>query len=225
MSKSLIIGEEEITIPDMIQPVTAYRTFFTHQKQLFSPSQNIAWNTKKQTAKCHHKYSCPQEQIPQEDCTCGLYGFSKLEYLQTNSFYNQQEIIAVSEHWGKTVVHQDGIRSQHAKIKAIAPLNQSKKSFKVEDLLMFFISCITFLSLWIILLTIGTIHLNLLTISTSLILYIIVNTFSFATYSYIVRKIERSEQQSKLKRLATEYNAILCYSVKDLEQYHTTSIK
>lgn len=70
-------------------------------------------------------YEFEEHQAPDPNCSCGLYGFFDFE--KAASYF--PTLLGVCEFWGRAELHQDGLRAENAKIKAIA----SARSFRKKD--------------------------------------------------------------------------------------------
>lgn len=110
-----MIGEH-IQPPDLCEKVTAFRTWhisadFCEGIFLRSYSYGEKWSK-------HMKACCGKGErhvSPEQDCTCGLYGFFDHQAAQKNNC----GIVGVCEFYGKTQIHKDGLRSQYANIKSL----------------------------------------------------------------------------------------------------------
>lgn len=115
-----MIGEN-LQVPDYVEKITCYRTWELKENQLYPYyKRDEPWNPNKNVAECKGLYQ--KHQAPNKACSCGLYGFHDLKSALNINY----GIIGVTEHWGKSEVHQDGLRSQYAQIKALCSVTNKK---------------------------------------------------------------------------------------------------
>lgn len=131
-----MIGQQ-IKTPDIIEKVTAYRTWDLLDNKLIPLNRiSYTWSADKQIAGCqspYGEYKDACKESPSHDCSCGLYGF----FDKNKAIQQSLGVVGVTEHWGKTEIHQDGLRSQYAQIKALAyaPINKKCTSYYGRSML------------------------------------------------------------------------------------------
>lgn len=158
-----MIGEK-VEVPDFANKITTFRTWdLLNDKLVPLVKTASSWDEKVQVAECkeHLNVFNKKHQVPDKDCSCGLYGFFDIDKALNKSL----GVVGVTEHWGKTEVHQDGLRSQYAQIKALAYAPQKRSSVWlarnpilaslfilniISTFLLCFILPVTFLTLFLI---------------------------------------------------------------------------
>ena len=86
------------------------------------------WVSARATAECRHagRTSHPgtDHVAPVWECTCGIHAFTSLN--DAIAFMGERLVAGVVRGWGRTIHHGDeGWRSEHAEILALAPVHDS----------------------------------------------------------------------------------------------------
>lgn len=93
--------------PDLIEPVLAWRGWnVTADGHLVAAAQNGIWDPGPNRAHCHHNHT----DIPAVGCACGFYGWHRTEQIQHGEIWGGLKC------WGEIIVHDVGIRAEHAEI-------------------------------------------------------------------------------------------------------------
>jgi hypothetical protein len=115
-----MIGDQ-IQAPDLIQEVTAWRTWTVKDSHLTSMSFRDRWG-KHMSAECHlhgkRDVFDVEHKVPFESCGCGLYGFYEYEEVKSR----RCDAVGVVKYWGECQAHQTGLRAEHAKVVAVTPV-------------------------------------------------------------------------------------------------------
>lgn len=140
-------------IPDFIEPITAYRLFFTNSRGigLISPIREIPLTIGKiETAICvpdsirwNSGYISQDHEIPEINCTCGFYGFKTrkqvmnyFHYLLSIQFIRNGKkpvlFLAKVHFSGKIIEHEIGYRAERMEIIWIKEVKKSKAYNKKE---------------------------------------------------------------------------------------------
>jgi hypothetical protein len=111
--------------PDLIEALTAFRSWRVIDGRLRSPYQPVFWDEPVVEACCPEGHPAPDP-----DCGCGIYAcfepdhdFPKVDY---------RAVVGVVSLWGRIEMHDDGMRAEHARVEALAPYRRSSRRLRME---------------------------------------------------------------------------------------------
>jgi hypothetical protein len=112
--------------PDLIRPVTGFRKWRVVRDHLSSPYIPLRWDEGVVHARCYpanrsllfgQGWLDEPHEAPDPRCKCGIYAWHRLP--QARRVPDPDRALGVVTLWGRIEVHADGMRAQHAAIKAL----------------------------------------------------------------------------------------------------------
>lgn len=132
MSESLFGPAEEL-VPDVVEPLTAYRGFELDDGFLESVSFGVQWPLDEPLhAVCEAGCDCcddsnPHHTAPNPDCVCGIYAYKSIEAMKV--YYGMSVgVIARVELWGQVMPHEHGYRAEYARVVELFTWGGSRKN-------------------------------------------------------------------------------------------------
>jgi hypothetical protein len=116
--------------PDLIGPVTAFRSWRVVDGRLRSPYQPVFWDERTLDARCEplQRSSGDLHRAPYPGCRCGIHAclepdldFPKVDY---------RGVVGAVTVWGRIEVSRGGLRAEHARIEALALYSRSSSRLK-----------------------------------------------------------------------------------------------
>jgi hypothetical protein len=114
--------------PDLIEPLTAFRSWRVVGGRLRSPYQPVFWDEPVLDARCEGRMT-DVHPAPDPACGCGIYAclapdpdFPKVDY---------RAVAGIVTLWGRVEMHDDGMRAEHARVEALAPYSCSSRRLKL----------------------------------------------------------------------------------------------
>jgi hypothetical protein len=107
-----------MTVPDYISPIIGYRVWRWNAAGLRSLNGKPWSPCKPLAAKCGAGKAHDAHEVPQTDCTCGVYAAKNLEHLRQFG-YEGRGIHGEVYLWGTVVEHELGWRAQFAYPKSL----------------------------------------------------------------------------------------------------------
>jgi hypothetical protein len=105
------------SVPDLIEPVIAYRAFRAMGARLQSPYMRVLWDEPTLAAVCGRSGESAHP-APHPGCSCGIYAafrpaldFARIDY---------RGVIGIVSLWGRVEVHEAGMRAEHARVEALS---------------------------------------------------------------------------------------------------------
>ena len=100
-------------IPDLISPIIGHRVWRWDTAGLKSLNGKPWSPGKPLAAKCGAGNTHDAHEVPQTDCTCGVYAAKNVEHLRKIGL-DRRGVIGEVNLWGKVVEHEQGFRAQFA---------------------------------------------------------------------------------------------------------------
>jgi hypothetical protein len=108
-------------VPDLLQPVYAFRDWRITAEGLTSPRTGVLWPGPVLAAECHPRTAesliQPPHRAPGRDCSCGIHGYFRPGYETSKVDY--QGVTGIIRVWGEVELHQDGVRAEFARVEAL----------------------------------------------------------------------------------------------------------
>lgn len=108
-------------VPDLLQPVYAFRDWRITADGLTSPRTGVLWPGPVLAAECHPRTAesliQPPHRAPGRDCSCGIHGYFRPGYETSKVDY--QGVTGIIRVWGEVELHQDGVRAEFARVAAL----------------------------------------------------------------------------------------------------------
>lgn len=115
-----------MSAPDFIEPFAGYRLwdFSPESGELTSPyAPGCVWDAESKQAQCPNSDEALQGHIaPDKTCQCGLYSVNHPHSLP----FGYGHVVGLIEQWGNIEVHETGMRSEYARIIALAHPDESE---------------------------------------------------------------------------------------------------
>lgn len=112
------------TVPDMIEPIVAYRTWRVENegrlRSLYADKLSDDWAVW-QPGEPYHAV-CRRHDAPHRDCSCGVYAVKDLSNVATTSAIWSTLVVGEVALWGRIVEHERGYRAQYARPRRLAVL-------------------------------------------------------------------------------------------------------
>lgn len=134
MSQSHWTENDSGEFPDLIRPINVFRFWNVKPGGLKSIMNHFYWDMDRPTeAICLslpfflrgqlHENGAHDDPAPQEDCTCGLYGYHlhQSAVRDSNAFGGTGNVFGVFGAFGSVVIHPLGLRAGRGRIVALAP--------------------------------------------------------------------------------------------------------
>jgi hypothetical protein len=113
--------------PDLIEPLTAFRSWRMIDGRLRSPYRPVFWDEPILDARCEGRRT-DVHPAPDPGCGCGIYAcldpdvdFPKVDY---------RAVTGIVTLWGRIEMHDDGMRAEHARIEALAQYSRASLRLK-----------------------------------------------------------------------------------------------
>jgi hypothetical protein len=108
-------------VPDLMEPVHAFRDWRVSPEGLTSPRTGVAWSSRELAAECRPRTPedlvRPAHRAPGRDCSCGIHAYFRPGYETSKvDFLGVTGIITA---WGEIEVHHEGIRAEFARVEAL----------------------------------------------------------------------------------------------------------
>lgn len=116
-----------VTAPDLIEPVVGFREWVIVRGALTSPYIPYRWEAATARARCYPANRNLQfgrgwldepHEAPHPRCKCGIYALHRPR--ATTPFPGAHRVWGVVTMWGRIEVHADGMRAEHARVRALA---------------------------------------------------------------------------------------------------------
>jgi hypothetical protein len=104
-------------VPDLIEPVVAFRTFRAMGARLRSPYRKVFWDDRVLSAVCECSHGS-SHRAPSPGCNCGIYATFRPQYDFARIDY--RGVVGIVSVWGRIEVHRDGMRAEHARVEALS---------------------------------------------------------------------------------------------------------
>jgi hypothetical protein len=108
-------------VPDLLQPVHAFRDWRITGDGLTSPRTGVVWPGPMLAAECHPRTAeslvRPPHRAPGRDCNCGIHGYFRPGY--DTSKVDYRGVTGIITVWGEVELHHDGVRAQFARVDAL----------------------------------------------------------------------------------------------------------
>jgi hypothetical protein len=115
-----------VTAPDLIAPVVGFRKWRVTGDHLSSPYVPLRWERAVVSARCYpanrslvfgQGWLDEPHAAPHPDCRCGVYAYHRLP--RSGPVPDPGRAFGVVAVWGRIEVHAEGVRAQHAAIRAL----------------------------------------------------------------------------------------------------------
>jgi len=115
-----------LSAPDLIRPVTGFRKWRVVRDHLSSPYIPLRWDRPVVRARCYpanrsllfgEGWLDEPHEAPDPRCKCGIYAWHRLP--SAGRVPDPDRAFGVVALWGRIEVHADGMRAEHAAIKAL----------------------------------------------------------------------------------------------------------
>jgi hypothetical protein len=112
--------------PDLIEPVVGFRKWRVVRDRLTSPYIPLRWEEPVVRAECFpanrsllfgQGWLSEPHEAPHPRCKCGVYAWHRLP--PPGALPDPDRVFGVVTLWGRIEVHEDGMRAEHAAIKAL----------------------------------------------------------------------------------------------------------
>jgi len=115
-----------VTAPDLVEPVVGFRKWRLVRDHLTSPYIPLRWDEPVVHARCFpanrgllfgRGWLDEPHEAPHPDCRCGVYAWHCLP--RRSPVPGPDRVFGVVALWGRIEVHEDGMRAEHAAIRAL----------------------------------------------------------------------------------------------------------
>jgi hypothetical protein len=116
-----------VSAPDLIAPVTAFRTWRLVGDHLSSPYMPVRWDRPQVRARCYPAnrtlvfgvgWLDQPHDAPHPACRCGIYGYYAPP--RRPRIPDPGRATGIVSLWGRIEAHRDGMRAEHARVEALA---------------------------------------------------------------------------------------------------------
>lgn len=109
------------SMPDLLEPVHAFRDWRISPDGLTSPRTGVVWSTRTLVAECRpttaEDFIRPVHRAPGRGCSCGIHGY--LRPGSETSKVDYRGVTGIITVWGDVEIHDDGVRAEFARIEAL----------------------------------------------------------------------------------------------------------